>query len=272
MQRYRENSEHSSIQERPVVGADDVNKDGLPTLNLDGGALEHESRDTSRIRERAKAKALQKRVLSASGKQWADRLKMYLVTPRRKHNKSSNRSSSTKKAAEGFFSPRTRKQADTTTDSGTAETSSAPGVVKRIANVMKGSKFSAPSPQQAPLPPPPPRRNSIEGKSAESPPRDRFFGSPEGRIENDENKIGTPLPQIKTKGRWSPVNSPENQRGRRRHQHNDFKVDDEKKGGKGIRPVLHRLNAKLRRGRRRSREPGDRSREPNKNRNSSAVL
>ena len=83
--------------------------------------------------------------------------------------------------------------------------------------------------------------------------------------QNDENKVadrtGTPLPHIKPSGRWSPVNSPE-QRGRRR-THREGKMDDDKRHGRGIRPVLHRLNAKLRRGRGRrrskSREPRERS-------------
>ena len=109
-QRYKERNNSENIVERDEDTENSENNE--------------DKRDNSRIRERKKAKALQKRVLSASGKQWADRLKMYLVTPRKKraNNSVSNniRASSTKKhnfnkngsTAPGTTSPRSRKPSD----------------------------------------------------------------------------------------------------------------------------------------------------------------
>ena len=125
-------------------------------------------------------------------------------------------------------------------------------------------------------------------------------GNSKEQDQNDENhhfgpilQAGTPLPHIKPKGRWSPVNSPDrntqhgsnnnsNNTNTNKQNHdsgnnsnNDSKQHHRGKRGrrrrekKGIRPVLHRLNAKLRnrnrRGRDRSRNRQDDSnRENNK--------
>ena len=69
-QRYKERNNSENIVERDEDTENSENNE--------------DKRDNSRIRERKKAKALQKRVLSASGKQWADRLKMYLGNPEEK--------------------------------------------------------------------------------------------------------------------------------------------------------------------------------------------
>merc|ERR1711991_449193 len=181
-QRYRERNNSENIAERDE--------------NTENSGNNEDKRDNSRIRERKKAKALQKRVLSASGKQWADRLKMYLVTPRKKraNNSVSNniRASSTKKhnftkngsTAPGTTSPRSRKPSDSkipyssskqhsqqqqgitkAKNSKTSKTSIAQSVAQRIANAIKGPSskghtFNIASPQQTPAPPPPPKKDA----------------------------------------------------------------------------------------------------------------
>jgi kinesin family protein 18/19 len=260
-----------------IEGKNEENTSNRQSYSFEKKPEDKSHRDTSRKRERKKAKALQKRVLSASGKQWADRLKMYLVTPRRK-NRSNGRSSSTKKAANEQGSPRMKKQNDdnkAANGEASGETFSAANVAKRISNALM-KKEGVPSPQQQLAPPPPPkkaskflRESSDVPTGAQSPVHlgvnDTDIVEQKMVDQNDENKVadrtGTPLPHIKPSGRWSPVNSPE-QRGRRR-THREGKMDDDKRHGRGIRPVLHRLNAKLRRGRGRrrskSREPRERS-------------
>lgn len=362
-QRYKERNNSENIAERDE--------------NTENSGNNEDKRDNSRIRERKKAKALQKRVLSASGKQWADRLKMYLVTPRKKrsNNGSSNnpRASSSKKQhhkngnhAPGTTSPRSRKPTDSKipyssskqqrqggNKSKSNKTSIAHSVAQRIASVMKGpsskgnskNTFNIASPQQPPAPPPPPKKDASlksnhspgdekvdqfesKPKLQRTPPKvnknltqefhesskmkddspnqptksknNNRSGNSKEQDQNDENhhfgpilQAGTPLPHIKPKGRWSPVNSPDrnsqhgsnnnsNNTNTNKQNHdsgnnsnNDSKQHHRGKRGrrrrekKGIRPVLHRLNAKLRnrnrRGRDRSRNRQDDSnRENNK--------
>jgi hypothetical protein len=183
-QRYKERNNSENIAER------DENTENNENKNED-------KRDNSSVRERKKAKALQKRVLSASGKQWADRLKMYLVTPRKKRSNTNNnntRASSSKKQTNhrgfnnnnnivpGTTSPRSRKPTDSKipfssskqqqrqggNKSKSSKSSIAQSVAQRIANAIKGpsskssssNTFDIASPQQPPAPPPPPKKDA----------------------------------------------------------------------------------------------------------------
>ena len=230
-QRYKERNNSENIVERDEDTENSENNE--------------DKRDNSRIRERKKAKALQKRVLSASGKQWADRLKMYLVTPRKKraNNSVSNniRASSTKKhnfnkngsTAPGTTSPRSRKPSDSKipyssskhhsqqqqgiAKTKSSKTSIAQSVAQRIANAIKGpsskgNTFNIASPQQTPAPPPPPKKDaslkSNRSPEDENKKADYFDSKP--KIQRTPPKVNKNLThefQASTKMEDSPPHS-----------------------------------------------------------------